>query len=392
MLPSQITTVATAAGPHVFWLASRAAGIVALILSSVSVGVGLLMSTQKGLGGRLRRSGGAELRVAHEALSLAVLGALAVHGLTLLGDSYLHPSLADVALPFVSSYKTFWTTAGIVAFWALALLGPLLLPARPHRRAALAAASPADRGGLAARPRPLAGRGHRRRATWFLVDDGDRGPAGARAPVRALVGALGRVSAPRRGPLARRGREPPSGGGAAVSPARRQRRAEPRTARMDARELARAKRDALARRARRIRRSVAAATVAMFVAVFLVVYVQLASGHDPALVANAEKRAAAASRTASKRAAAKAAAGRKRTAEREAAQRRAEEAAAGESEAGSGSAAGEGESSGESASSEVPATEEPSSSSESSTEGESSSGSESSSEAEAPSSLTTRQS
>jgi sulfoxide reductase heme-binding subunit YedZ len=123
MLPSQITTVATAAGPHVFWLASRAAGIVALILASVSVAVGLLMSTQKGIGGRLRRSGGAELRVAHEALSLAVLGALAVHGLTLLGDSYLHPSLADVALPFVSSYKTFWTTAGIVAFWALALLG-----------------------------------------------------------------------------------------------------------------------------------------------------------------------------------------------------------------------------------------------------------------------------
>jgi sulfoxide reductase heme-binding subunit YedZ len=117
MLPSQLTSFATAAGPHVFWLASRAAGVVALILSSVSVSVGLLMS------GRLRRAHGAELRVAHEALSLAVLAALAVHGLALLGDSFLHPSLADVALPFVSSYKTFWTTAGIVAFWSLALLG-----------------------------------------------------------------------------------------------------------------------------------------------------------------------------------------------------------------------------------------------------------------------------
>jgi methionine sulfoxide reductase heme-binding subunit len=123
MLPSHVTTLATATGPHVFWLASRAAGIVALTLSSVSVGVGLLMSTQKGIGGRLRRAGGAELRVAHEALSLAVLGALAVHGLTLLGDSYLHPSLADIAVPFASSYRTFWTTTGIVAFWALALLG-----------------------------------------------------------------------------------------------------------------------------------------------------------------------------------------------------------------------------------------------------------------------------
>src|SRR5581483_7052235 len=34
-----------------------------------------------------------------------------------------HPSLTDVAVPFASSYKTFWTTTGIVAFWSLALLG-----------------------------------------------------------------------------------------------------------------------------------------------------------------------------------------------------------------------------------------------------------------------------
>src|SRR6185437_9606664 len=113
----EIANLATATAPHIFWIASRAAGIAALILSSVSVCIGLLMS------GRLRGRHGAELRVAHEALSLATLGALVVHGLTLLGDSFLHPSLADVGLPFVSSYKTLWTSMGIVAFWALALLG-----------------------------------------------------------------------------------------------------------------------------------------------------------------------------------------------------------------------------------------------------------------------------
>jgi sulfoxide reductase heme-binding subunit YedZ len=113
----QSGVVATAAGPHLFWIASRAAGVAALVLSSLSVCLGLTM------GGRLSRRNGPDLRVAHEALSLATLGALAVHGLTLLGDGYLHPSLADVALPFVSSYKTFWTSAGIVAFWALLLLG-----------------------------------------------------------------------------------------------------------------------------------------------------------------------------------------------------------------------------------------------------------------------------
>ena len=109
--------LATAAGPHLFWITSRAAGSAALILSSVSVCVGLLM------GGRVLRRRGPDLRVTHEALSLATLAALAIHGLALLGDGFLHPSLADVAVPFASGYKTLWTTTGIIAFWALLALG-----------------------------------------------------------------------------------------------------------------------------------------------------------------------------------------------------------------------------------------------------------------------------
>jgi sulfoxide reductase heme-binding subunit YedZ len=109
--------LATSTGPYVFWITSRAAGIAALVLASVSVCVGLLM------GGRLLKRRGPDLRATHEALSLATLGALLVHGLSLLGDEYLHPSLADVAIPFASSYKTLWTTTGIVAFWAMLILG-----------------------------------------------------------------------------------------------------------------------------------------------------------------------------------------------------------------------------------------------------------------------------
>ena len=109
--------LATATGPHLFWITSRAAGIAALILSSVAVCIGLLM------GGRLVKGKGPDLRITHEALSLATLVALLVHGLTLLGDSFMHPSLGDVAVPFLSSYKTVWTSMGIVAFWGLALLG-----------------------------------------------------------------------------------------------------------------------------------------------------------------------------------------------------------------------------------------------------------------------------
>jgi sulfoxide reductase heme-binding subunit YedZ len=35
----------------------------------------------------------------------------------------MHPSLADVTVPFVSGFKTLWTTTGIVAGWGLLLLG-----------------------------------------------------------------------------------------------------------------------------------------------------------------------------------------------------------------------------------------------------------------------------
>lgn len=111
------STLATAVGPHLYWITSRAAGSAALVLSSLSVCAGLLRS------GRLLRGRGPDLRVTHEALSLATLGALLVHGLSLLGDGFLHPSVGDIAVPFLSSYKTFWTAAGIIAFWALLALG-----------------------------------------------------------------------------------------------------------------------------------------------------------------------------------------------------------------------------------------------------------------------------
>ncbi len=117
MLATNTATLATAVGPHLFWLTSRAAGIAALILSSISVSIGLSM------GGRFAKSHRAEMRVTHEALSLATLAALAIHGVTLLGDGFLHPSLGDIAVPFLSGYRTFWTSTGIVAFWALLLLG-----------------------------------------------------------------------------------------------------------------------------------------------------------------------------------------------------------------------------------------------------------------------------
>jgi len=102
---------------HFFWITSRAAGIVALLASSLAVSLGLMMS------GRFGKGRKPDFRVTHEALSLATICALVVHALALLGDSYLKPSLADIAIPFASGYMRAWTTMGIVGGWMLILLG-----------------------------------------------------------------------------------------------------------------------------------------------------------------------------------------------------------------------------------------------------------------------------
>jgi sulfoxide reductase heme-binding subunit YedZ len=103
--------------PHLFWITSRAAGIAALVLASLAVSLGLLMST------KLLKGRTSELRAGHDTLALATIVAIVVHGVALLGDQFLKPSIADIAIPFVSGYKTLWTSLGIVGGWGLILLG-----------------------------------------------------------------------------------------------------------------------------------------------------------------------------------------------------------------------------------------------------------------------------
>jgi methionine sulfoxide reductase heme-binding subunit len=103
------------AGHQLFWITSRAAGTAALISASVAVTVGLLVS----------RPGADKLplRAAHETLSLVTLGLVAVHGASLLGDSYLNPGLRGIALPFALPYRPLWTGLGIIAAYGLGALG-----------------------------------------------------------------------------------------------------------------------------------------------------------------------------------------------------------------------------------------------------------------------------
>ena len=102
-----------------WWLASRASGLVALALITLSVGVGLAMA-----GRAFQRPGLARtLMAAHEHAALAGLIAIAVHGITLLGDTWLNPGPAGIAVPFVMDFEPVFTGLGIVGGYLAAALG-----------------------------------------------------------------------------------------------------------------------------------------------------------------------------------------------------------------------------------------------------------------------------
>ena len=102
-----------------WWLASRSAGVVSLTAVSVSVIIGLLMAN----GLPRRRGMKRKLLSLHESTALAGLVAIGVHGLTLMGDTFMHPTLANIAIPFTLSYRPGFTGLGIIAGWLAIFLG-----------------------------------------------------------------------------------------------------------------------------------------------------------------------------------------------------------------------------------------------------------------------------
>jgi sulfoxide reductase heme-binding subunit YedZ len=104
---------------HGWWLVSRSAGLVALLLVTLSVGVGLAMA-----GRVMRKPGlGKVLTQAHEQLALSAVVAMAVHAVTLLGDPFLRPGLSGITVPFTMSHRPAYTGLGILGFYLAALLG-----------------------------------------------------------------------------------------------------------------------------------------------------------------------------------------------------------------------------------------------------------------------------
>ncbi len=102
-----------------WWLASRASGLVALVLVTISVAIGLTMASKIA-----RRPGMPRILTAiHEQTALAGLVAIAVHGITLIGDPWLNPGVSGVLVPFTMDYRPVWTGLGTIAGILAMLLG-----------------------------------------------------------------------------------------------------------------------------------------------------------------------------------------------------------------------------------------------------------------------------
>ena len=105
---------------YLWWLISRASGVVALVLVSLSVLMGLAMAARA-----IPRPGWKRTIVRlHEHVALVALAAVGLHGVSLLGDAWLKPGLRGITIPFALHYRPAFTGAGIVAGYLMMLVGP----------------------------------------------------------------------------------------------------------------------------------------------------------------------------------------------------------------------------------------------------------------------------
>ncbi len=109
------------------WYTTRATGLVALVLLTVAMALGLLSSV------RFYRENWPRFVTLglHRNVSLLALTFTAVHVLTTVLDSFVSIPLPDAFIPFISSYRPIWLGFGAIAFdLMIALVVTSLLRAR----------------------------------------------------------------------------------------------------------------------------------------------------------------------------------------------------------------------------------------------------------------------
>jgi DMSO/TMAO reductase YedYZ heme-binding membrane subunit len=100
---------------HVWWYVARAAGVVAWLLLTASVLWGVVLAS--GAFPRHRRP--AWLLDLHRWLGGLTVGFVALHVAALVADSYSHFGVAEVLIPFASSWRPGAVALGVVAAWLL---------------------------------------------------------------------------------------------------------------------------------------------------------------------------------------------------------------------------------------------------------------------------------
>ena len=100
------------------WYASRATGVVTLLLLTGVLLLGILVNRQ----GRLPGLPSFAVTGLHRNVSLLAVVFLAIHVITAIVDPYVTIGLAAAVLPFVSAYKPFWLGLGAISLDLIAAL------------------------------------------------------------------------------------------------------------------------------------------------------------------------------------------------------------------------------------------------------------------------------
>jgi predicted ferric reductase len=114
------------------WYASRATGVVTMLLLTAVLLLGILVNRQ----GRLPGLPSFAVTGLHRNVSLLAVAFLAIHVISAIVDPYVTIGLAAAVLPFASGYKPFWLGLGAISLDLIAaLILTSLARARLSRRA-----------------------------------------------------------------------------------------------------------------------------------------------------------------------------------------------------------------------------------------------------------------
>ena len=94
----------------VLWYATRATGLVSLILLTATTVLGILTANRA----TSPRWPAFSVQDLHRRLAVIAMGFLACHILTSVVDTYVHIGWAAIVVPFASSYKRLWVALGAV--------------------------------------------------------------------------------------------------------------------------------------------------------------------------------------------------------------------------------------------------------------------------------------